>query len=242
MKTALFKLSSILTLILLWYLIYLLIDQPLLIPSLTDVFSSLFAIISSADIFVLIMSLNRLIVSFFSAALLGIIIGFMSAKSRAFEWYQRPFITIMKTIPVLSIIVILFIIFGSHFSPYIITFLIIFPLFYQSSYDGIKHIDPDLIDVLKLNEGRFKESFKYVYLPCLQHDLMITVFQALGLGLKVLVMAEYLMQVPHSIGQSIYEARIQLNYRDVYAWTILLIAMAFLLEMCVRYIKNKHLT
>ena len=68
----------------------------------------------------------------------------------------------------------------------------LFPLFYEVTFDSIKQIDPNLIDVLKLDETHHLSSIRYVYLPSIKEQLFITVFQSLGLGLKVLVMSEYL--------------------------------------------------
>ncbi len=230
MKRITFVLSPILTMIVIWYLLYFIINEPLLVPSLTDVLSSAGQILISTDIFNILSTVYRLFISFMLSAILGITLGFLSAKNGYFEHIQRPYVTILRTIPVLSVIVILFIIFGSHISPYIITFLMIFPLFYQATLEGTKAIDPALIDVLKLNEVHFKESLRYVYIPCLSENLFVTLFQSLGLGIKVLIMSEYLMQVNHSIGYAIFMARVNLNYSDVYAWTLILILIALSFE------------
>lgn len=238
MKRLLQYASPLLTLVVLWYLVYFIINEPLLVPNFTDVLKSIWHIVSSKALFIAFTSIFRLCISFLLSAILGITIGFISAKSPVYERWNKPFITILRTIPILSIIVILFIIFGSTVSPYIITFLMIFPLFYQATLASIKEIDPALIDVLRLNEMHFKESLKYVYIPSLTHDLYVTFFQSLGLGIKVLVMAEYLMQVKHSIGNAIYVARINLNYTDVYGWTILLILLALGLESIAQLLKT----
>lgn len=240
MKRSLYILSPILTIIMIWYLLFFIIDEPLIVPSFNDVMTALFHLITSSKILPLFASLLRLLLSFIFSALSGITLGFIGSKYALFERFNRPFVTILRVIPVLSIIVILFIIVGSTFSPYIITFLIIFPLFYQATLEGMKQIDPALIDVLKLNEMHRRESFKYVYIPCLADTLFLTMFQTLGLGIKVLVMAEYLMQTKQSMGNAIYLAKIQLNYQDVYAWTVILILLAIMLESIALGIKKKH--
>ncbi len=240
MKKLAYFISPILTIIAVWYLLYFIIDEPLLVPTFTDVLKSFVHIFSPSYMTIVLMSVLRLIISFVISAILGISLGFISAKYHLFEGFNRPFITILRVIPVLSIIVILFIIIGSTLSPYVITFLILFPLFYQATLDGTKQIDPALLDVLKLNEMHVKESLKYVYIPSLSDALFVTVFQSLGLGIKVLVMAEYLMQVNHSIGKAIYMARIELNYSMVYAWTLLLILLAVTLESIALLIKKRQ--
>ncbi len=237
MKKPVLMTSSILTLVIIWYVVYLVINQPMLMPSFSDVIRAYPKIFSESGVMSLFMTLVRLFISFILAASLGVILGFISAKYKAVELFQRPIVTILRTIPVVSVIVILFILIGSSFAPYVIVFLMIFPLFYQSTIDIIHRIDPALIDVLVLNEGHFIESLKYVYFPILKNGLFVTMFQAFGLGVKVVVMSEYLMQTRNSVGRSIYMAKVMLNYDEVYAWTIILIVLTFMMEVLISRIK-----
>ncbi|MFA6801086.1 MAG: hypothetical protein WCR19_03155 [Acholeplasmataceae bacterium] len=241
MKKTYIVTSSLISIIILWYILFVMIDEPLLMPSFHDVFISIYHILTSNQIWIIMQSLLRLLISFIIAAIIGIILGFISAKKSWIEIYQRPIMTILRTIPVLSVVVILFILIGSTMGVYVIVFLMICPLFYQATLDLIKHIDPALIDVLKINEGHVKESIKYVYVPILEEGLLVTIFQSLGLGVKVLVMAEYLMQTRNSIGKSIYVAKVNLVYDDVYAWTAILIILTLILELIVMKIsKNRN--
>ncbi len=242
MKKSITWLSSITSLLLIWYLIYIIIDEPVLMPSVIDVLKAIPHIFNKEGVISLLMSLIRLIISFSCAMLFGIIFGFISAKYEAMEQFQKPYISLLRTIPVLSIIVILFILVGSSLAPYVIVFLMIFPLFYQSTIDIIKRIDPALLDVLKLNEGHIKESIKYIYFPILNEGLHVTLLQGIGLGIKVLVMSEYLMQTKHSIGKMIFQAKVMLHYDQVYLWTLLLIIMTMLIEFMTFMIKRKQLS
>lgn len=239
MKKTYVMISSILSMIMIWYILFYAIDEALIMPSFHDVLSSISHILFSSDILILLHSLLRLIVSFTVAAILGVLFGYISAKKQFIEIFAKPYVTILRTIPVLSIVVMIYILVGSNVAVYLITFLMIFPLFYQSTIHIIKTIDPALIDVLKLNESKHLESMKYVYIPILKEGLFVTIFQSLGLGVKVLVMAEYLMQTNHSIGQSIYLAKANLSYDLVYGWTILLVTMTLILEVYIQKIQNK---
>ena len=239
MKKSITWLSSIASLLLIWYLIYIIIDEPVLMPSAIDVLKAAPLIFNKEGIISLLMSSFRLIISFSCAMLFGIIFGFLSAKYETVEQFQKPYISLLRTIPVLSIVVILFIIVGSSLAPYVIVFLMIFPLFYQSTVDIIKRIDPALLDVLKLNEGHIKESIKYIYIPILNDGQHVTLLQGIGLGIKVLVMSEYLMQTRNSIGKSIFQAKVMLNYDQVYLWTLLLILVTMMIELLTYKIKRK---
>jgi NitT/TauT family transport system permease protein len=116
----------------------------------------------------------------------------------------------------------------------------VFPIIFQSVYEGITHIDRDLIDVYHLEEHHFVLGIKYLYFPMVRNNIVLALLQSFGLGLKVLVMAEFLAQSRDSIGNSIYLAKVTLNYDQVFAWTLILILIATALESAIkRYEKSK---
>lgn len=232
-------LSAVLTIIIIWYVIYTTISEPLIMPSLMQVIQALSDILTLDGMSIIIKSLMRLCVAFLVSASLGVLLGSVSAKFKWFKHYQQPFVAILRTIPVISVIVIFFVLFGANISVYIIVFLMLFPLFYQQTLHSFESMDRDLVDVLKLNESHFIESIKYVYAPILFQSLKVTFLQAIGLGIKVLVMAEYLMQTKDSIGKQLYIAKINLTYDLVYAWTFILIALTIVIEILILKINKK---
>lgn len=230
--------SSAITIIIVWYVIYITISEPLVMPSLMQVIQAFQEILTWDGMLIISKSLLRLFIAFVVSLCFGVILGGLSAKYKWFKHYQQPFIAMLRTIPVISIIVILFVIFGSSLSVYVIVFLMIFPLFYQQTQHTIESIDKDLIDVLRLNESHLIESVKFVYFPILMKSLKVTFLQAIGLGIKVLVMAEYLMQTNHSIGKQLYIAKINLSYDLVYAWTLILISLTIAIEILIQKIQK----
>jgi NitT/TauT family transport system permease protein len=68
-------------------------------------------------------------------------------------------------------------------------------------------------------------------------DISTALLQSLGLGLKVMIMAEYLAQTDNSIGKAISFARVNLAYDEIFAWTLLLIIIAVLFELLINHYK-----
>ena len=117
---------------------------------------------------------------------------------------------------------------------YIISLLLLFPIIYQAELDGVKNIDPLLIDVLKLESDATNTNvLKLVYFPLSIPFLRTALIEAVGLGFKVLVVAEYIAQTKVSIGKEIYYAKINLEFTDVFAWTIMLLVFVLLIEYIV---------
>jgi NitT/TauT family transport system permease protein len=238
-KTTIYT-TSILILFLFWLFFYVWMNQPLLMPSPIAVLVSIFDIITtSTTLIALISTLVRLMFAIGVAVVLGMIFGVIGSRYEHLSLFFRPYITILRTIPVISFVVIVLIVFGFGMTPYIITFLMIFPIIYQAIHDGIKGIDKAYLDVYKLEDDHIISAVRHCYFPLIKDHITTALLQSAGLGIKVLVMAEYLAQTPNAIGQQIYLSRVNLNYNAVFGWTIILIFIALSIEtLVIRYQKK----
>lgn len=234
--------SSIFVLFIIWVVTYQAIDHPLIMPSPQSVFLSLIGIVTDAkSIGIILTSVLRLIISIALSAILGIVLGMLSGLNQKVSWVMKPYVTILRTIPVISIIVIFLILFGYTVTPFIITFLMVFPIVFQAAESGIKAINHELIDVYNLEKHDFLISIRHLYFPMIQKYLFLSFLQSFGLGLKVLVMAEYLGQTRNSIGNALYLAKTNLDFSEVFAWTILLILISFAIEFVIHDYQVKKL-
>ncbi len=232
--------GSILLFLFFWILLIELIDNPLLMPSLNAVFISILNILTSwMMIQVILMTMFRLLIAILISLFLGVLLGILSGVIPKVSWLIKPYVTVLRTIPVISIIVILLVLFGFTVAPYVITFLMVFPIIYQAAYEGIRHMDQELKDVYRLETSDLKLAIRYLYMPLITPYVTLSILQSFGLGLKVLVMAEYLSQTRNSIGNALYLSKVNLSYDDVFAWSMLLILMSIGFEYIFRTYQNR---
>ena len=228
-------LISILFIIVLWMILALVINHSLLLPSPLVVFKSLVDILtSSGSLIIILYTTLRLLGAILFSSILAIFLGILSGFSKKAEAFIKPYITILRTIPVISIVVIMLILFGFMWTPYLITFFMVFPIIYQATYQGIISIDRELIDVYHLEKHNRLLSIKLFYLPSITKYIYLSFLQSFGLGIKVLVMAEYLSQTKNSIGNAIYLSKVNLKYDVIFAWTILLIILSVMIEYFIQ--------
>jgi len=229
---------SIFFIFILWLIAGMVVDNPLLLPKPWEVLKAFVQIfIDAGSLNVIWHTILRLLVGLLLAFLTGFFFGVIAGFSKSFALFINPIVTALRTIPVISITVILLIMFGFKFTPYIITFMMLFPLIFQGTYGGITSIDAELIDVYRLEDNHFFTGLIHCYLPLISQNIRTALLQSLGLGIKVLVMAEYLSQTRDSIGNQLYLAKVNLEYDQVFAWTILLILMALLFEVLINHYK-----
>lgn len=231
----LFSASSILIIFIVWQLYSVSVNNPTLMPDPIKVFQRFFEMLVDKDTYVVVFtSLGRLLLSLVFATLLGTILGLLSGIHSSVEAFLKPIVVTIRTLPVISIIIVVLIIFGNTITLYIISLLLLFPIVYQAELDGVKNIDPLLIDVLKLESDATNTNvLKLVYFPLSIPFLRTALIEAVGLGFKVLVVAEYIAQTKISIGREIYMAKINLEFTDVFAWTLILLIFVLLIEFVV---------
>ena len=78
-----------------------------------------------------------------------------------------------------------------------------------------------------------------VYLPIIGPYLISSIIASLGLGLKVMVMAEFISQTPKTIGYSLNEEKMFLEIDNVFAWTIILILFMLIVEFVLKFVQKK---
>lgn len=240
MKKALLYSLSILVLASLWQLRAVQIQNPLIFPYLDTILTTLYTLLLDITTYeIILMSLLRLFVAFVLAMVIGISLGLIGGMYANFNHLLTPFVSGLRSLPVASLIVLFLMLYGPALAIYIIVFLMIFPIVYEASRRGVLSVDSAISQALRLEPlSPFKKTV-LMYLPLAIPNIKSGAIQSIGLGFKVLVMAEFIGQAQSSIGRMIYLGRINLDYAFVIAWTIIIVLLVLGLEIIVHNIEDK---
>ena len=172
------------------------------------------------------------------ALIVAIIFGLFSGLNRKFEEYFEPIYTVLKSIPNVSYILIVLIWTNSAFATCAISFMVMFPMAYANVYNGMKNIDKEYLDVLRLYSPNKIYSIFHVYLPLIQSYIFASISNGIGLTFKVGIMAEILGSVSPGLGRQFQLCRINVDMVGVFAWTIWLIVFLIGFESILKYIQK----
>ena len=230
---------SIFAFFFIWFLWSKSVDNSILAPTPSDTFSSLLMILSQKKTYVIIgYTLLRLLLGLSFSLLVALLLGVLSYVFSMLNHFLKPLSSLLRTIPVASIIVIIIIITNKDLAPHILVFLMLFPLFYEAILGGLKQISMDnALNAYRLDSNLNASVLFKIHLPLLLPYIKTSLIQAIGLGFKVLVMAEFIAQTKYSIGKSIYDAKNQVEFGEVFAWTIILIILVLFIEGSVEFLK-----
>ena len=231
LRKTLRTLAVVLFWLLIWQLAAALAGQELLLPSPLRVARELLRLAGGAEFWLTVaQSIRRVLTGIASAVLLGILLALLTHKSALLRALLSPVMTLVKSTPVASFIILALVWLGRDVVPPVIAALMVLPVVWANVSQGLDGIDPQLLElaqVCRLPRGRV---FRRITLPSVLPHLRAALCSALGLGWKAGVAAEILTVPARSIGKRIYEAKIYLETTELFAWTAAVVLLSLVIE------------
>ncbi|MBC5580429.1 ABC transporter permease subunit [Anaerofilum sp. BX8] len=175
-------------------------------------------------------SFVRIVAGFLLGLCCGTLLAAAASRWHLAEVLLWPYMTVIKTTPVASFIILCLIWLDSSSLPVFISFLMVLPIVYANMLEGIRQTDPKLLEMAGLFRARAGRRLLYIYLPQLRPYLTTACSVALGLSWKAGIAAEVIGIPSGSIGERLYEAKVYLSSADLFAWTVVIIAVSIAFE------------
>lgn len=177
----------------------------------------------------------RIAIGYMAGMLLGILLAVISAGRSWIEEILAPLITLMKAVPVASVVVIFLIWWGSGNLAVAISFFMALPNFYLNSLEGIRSTDQKLLEMAKVFAMPARNRFFYIYRPALRPFWDSAIKLSVGMSWKAGVAAEVIGLPERAIGEQLYMSKIYLETDKVFAWTLVIILLSQLFEkLCLK--------
>lgn len=230
-KKTIIKTGIILFWIILWGIIAQWVNSPLVLPSPIKTVKGIFVLAGSVDFFVSIgITLFRVFSGVFLSVVLGMIFGLLGGLNELFYEIMNPFVTTIKSLPVVSVIILINLWVASTMVPIIVTFLICFPVTWINVVQGVRSTDPKLLDMAKLYNVSSSKKIRDIYLPSIKPYGVSALTNSIGLGWKVTVTAEVLANALPSVGMNLYYTKIYLETDLLFSWTLVIVLCSFMIE------------
>ena len=225
------KAAAVAAALLLWQIASSLLNQRILLVGPADVAGELIRqAIRPAFWLTVWFSLWRIFMGFFLALFAGIALAALSYRFGAFKIMIRPYISVIKSTPVASIIILILIFLSSRNLSVIVSFLIVLPVVYANILEGLSHTDAKLVEMAGVFHAGLYKRIRYIYLPQLQPYLISSCAASIGMAWKSGTAAEVIGIPKGSVGERLYEAKIYLSSSELFAWTAVIIALSVIIE------------
>ena len=173
-----------------------------------------------------------------AAAVIGTALGLAQGKSSFVRALLKPLMTLLRSIPMIVMTVIIMVLTKYDRVPLIASALMLIPLISEATAEGLRRIEPELMDVYRMNSGFTLRVLFSVYLPLMAGYLKQAYINAVGMGIKLAVTTEYLVQARDSLGKAVYSSAYFNEYAEIYAYALIMILLAVLVSAVPEAIKR----
>ncbi|WP_288206138.1 ATP-binding cassette domain-containing protein [uncultured Parabacteroides sp.] len=231
MKKGIISLISVCILLFFWQLTASYMNQPELIPSVPDLLKTLLQLFGSETFYQHVCAtVFRGISGILLSLVIALLSAFLFARYELLYELFRPLLTIMRSVPVISFILLALIFLNPESIPLMIAFLTMFPLLTENLTKGILNLRPGLslmVDQFKVNK---RNKLMQVIYPQLNPFLFSGLASAVGFGWRAIIMGEVLSQCSLGIGGEMKRAQNFIAVPELIAWTIIAILISFLFD------------
>ena len=215
----------------LWALAAYRLNKPVLLPYPTAVFRALLALLRDKQFAAVVWgSFRHVTTGFLLALAAGLILAVISSTSEIVETLLMPGVKLIKTVPVVSFIILLLFFVQPAKIGLVISLLMVFPVVYENVRKGIAGTDGKLKEAAKVFRVPFLRRLRCMIIPSMLPYTTAACSAGLSLCWKAGIAAELIAQSPDSIGHELYYSKLYVDAEGVFAWTIVIIAVSVLFE------------
>ncbi|MDC7232740.1 MAG: ABC transporter permease subunit [Spirochaetales bacterium] len=225
----------------LWKILSVVIGRSIILPPPEEVLLQTLRFLSGREAWGKILSTTLRGLGGFSISLiLGVLTGLAAGKSPVFRWFSNPFLISIRSIPVLSLILLAVIWFPTELVPVFICFLIAYPVITSAVAAGVAAVDRDLLEMAAVYRKSRRSVLLEITLPSLYPYLLNGVSTGLGLTWKSVVAAEVLSMPASGLGTAMQTAQLQLDTAHLFSWTLIVVLLASVSEALLRLLERKR--
>ena len=217
-----------------WQIIYLCIDNDILIASPIDVFHRLLTLCKDTEFWDSVFSsMIRIVQGFVYGTIIGVLLSLLTCSSEIIKDLFKPIISVIKSTPVASFIILALVWIKSSAVPIFISMLMVIPIIWTNVTEGILKTDTNLLEMAKIYKFSRISKIRMIYIPSVIPYFIAACTTALGLSWKAGIAAEVIGNTRNSIGGEIYKTKMYLETVDLFSFTVVVIFLSFIVEYIV---------
>jgi NitT/TauT family transport system permease protein len=225
------RLALAFLLLVIWWLVSLAVP-PYVLPRPDRVFARIMQLSRTGDLPInLVTTLGRVLAGFALAVAIGLPGGILLGSHRALGTFFEPILPVLNTVSSAIWAIFAIIWFGlSPMTPIFVVLMTAFPLIVTNVWQGTQAVNAEYVELAQaLRFSRWKTLVK-IYLPSILPYFFSGARLAFGFGWRVSLVAETL-GASSGVGYRLRQASDLIQMDQVFAWTIVQVAMMLVIEI-----------
>ena len=234
MKRSVLTCLSLLLIPVAWQLLSWQMAQPQLIPSFPDLLRALLRLVYTPGFLISIgTTCLRACVGLLLSLAAASITAFLLNRSEAILFLFMPWLSLLRSVPVISFILLALIFLNPEMIPLLIAFLTMYPLLTENLLKGLMNRrDSWKMLARQFHLNAWNRLFQ-IYYPQLKSYLFSGLASAVGFGWRAIIMGEVLSQCVDGIGKRMKEAQVFIDVPELIAWTLVAIVLSWLTDKLI---------
>ena len=221
-------------LLVVWWIAYHSVGNDLLIPPPSDSVQEIGALLTKALFWqALGGTLLRALVAFVISFLLAVVFAVIAYLLPWFERFFAPIVSVLRSMPVLAVLLILLSFLNAGQAPIAVAFLSLFPMLYAGVLAALSGVNNHLIEVSRVYGTPVWRRVTALYLPLASPYILKESGAALSFSLKLVVSAEVLSFTVKSLGGMMQDAKLYAEIPQLFALVGVTFVLGLILETAV---------
>lgn len=226
-------------LILIWTIAYYVINNPIILPSIWQLLERTFELFKTGEILSpLLSSLYRVFMAILISVVFGVIFSLIAHSFNIRDFFS-PLMSILKSTPVVSLVLIILFFTNSQNLSSIVVILIITPIVYANILNGLDSIDIEKLEFAKVFKLSPWVKFRYIELPVIINKILFSMVVCVGIALKAAVTAEVIAGGSKGLGSLLYLSKISFEMVDLLSVTLIIVLSSYIIEEFFKFLLRK---
>jgi len=226
-------LLSIIILLVGWFIIALKVDADLIIPKPGSVFLEILNLLKSKKFWIdFLHTFSRILLSFLFCVVAGSILGYFSGTVTFVRHFLEIPLSILRSTPVIAVILIALFWFPSGFVPIFVSILMTLPIMITNVSESFCSVrdDSPLMKMSRLYGFSKFQNFFYIKLPAAKRLINAGLISCFGLTWKVVIAGEVLCLPGIALGSQLHDFQVHLETNSLIAVTTIYVVFSFIIE------------
>ncbi len=220
--------------ILIWQLVSMIVHNHIILAGPIDTLGALARLVQAGTFWdSVLQTTGRILLGFLIGSVLGTVLAYLAYKKSFVGDFLRPLVLALKSVPVASFVILLLIWFGSRNISIVICAMVVFPILYLATVEGLSATDVKILEMAHVFRMPVSRQIRYIFIPHLMPFWRSAFKLAIGMSFKSGIAAEVIGQPLGTIGNGLYLAKVYLETGELFAWTIVVVLISFICEKIV---------
>ncbi len=239
-RTKWISIAAVAFMLLLWKGLAVYFDSDFVLPQPEDTLVKTLSLFGESQFLLVVgATILRGILGFVISLIFGVGFGIAAGLSNDFNAFLKPILVVLRSTPVIAIILLALIWLNANSVPIFIAILTMFPFICTNTIDGIRSVDKQLVEMAQVYQIGKLRIVSEVYIPAIMPFIISGASSAMGIGWRAIIIGEVLSQPRYGIGTIMHSAQTFLNVDSVIAWTIIAVLLSYIFERIIRLTEKR---